>query len=103
MTTYRRLRRHQSFDRASLAIKYAHDWATSSRFTAIIAKRENWPPAAIYRRKVGMRFDYVVASSWEESPEGVGPLVMIVSASGIEKLEGPWMDEGGAFAEAIKR
>jgi hypothetical protein len=90
----------QSFDRASLAIKYAHEWAESMRFEAIIAKQANSAPAAIYRLKrpgkftaTTAKYSYTIASAWEEKPDGAGNLVMIVSASGIEKLEGPWTTE----------
>lgn len=100
---------YQTFDRASHAIKYAHEWAPQQRFEASMRKETNSPPAAIYRRSTTGKsrrqaagFIYTIASAWEPMPEKAGTLVAIVSAAGMEQLCGPWLDEEKAFVEALK-
>ena len=101
-----------SFDSAPKAIKYAHEWAEAERFSSVMNHGENSAPAAIYRKRStgkGKRdlkakekrpeFAYTVVSSWIEKPEGAGHLVMVVSASGVEQLHGPWMCWSAAVSQ----
>lgn len=92
-----------SFDNAAIAIKVAHERARNE-----ILRR----PQAIYRAK-GVKlsrsksdYRYTVESAWEEKPSSAGVLVMVVSVTGLERLEGPWSgkwgDASAEFVEALK-
>ena len=98
-----------SFESAIPAIKRAHKLSEGWRRMAQrdTPQHPNSPPVHIWRRSTKKRdrtaahYIYTLGSGWEETPDGVGALVMSVSASGREGLHGPWLDHE-ELSEAIR-